>query len=99
MDIQVILDAIKDYGAAMISTISAGGIAAVVGLIAKIKAGTQDSKKYMEAVLAKKEEESKAMSDRYDCLTSQIKELTDELAAERERTAKFAEEVNTKKKK
>lgn len=87
MDIQVILDAIKDYGAALVSTIGAGGIAAVVGLIAKIKSSTEDSKKYMEAVLAKKDSEVKVAESRYNNVVTvieeqnkKIEELTEQLS-------------------
>lgn len=74
MDIQVILDAIKDYGAAAISTIGAGGVAAVVGLVAKIKSTADKSKQYMESVIAKKDSELKDTESRYNNVITVIEE-------------------------
>ena len=62
MDIQNILDAIKDYGAAIISTISVGGVAAIAGIIAKIKSTIDETRDAMKKV-SKQKEESTAQLD------------------------------------
>ena len=72
MDLQAIIDAIKDYGAATISTISVGGISAVAVVIAKIKNSIDSTKKSMEAVLKKKDEESDKMAARYNELVRTV---------------------------
>lgn len=72
MDLQAIIDAIKDYGAATISTISVGGISAVAVVIAKIKNSIDSTKKSMEAVLNKKDEESDKMAARYNELVRTV---------------------------
>ena len=72
MDLQAIIDAIKDYGAATISTISVGGISAVAVVIAKIKNSIDSTKKSMEAVLAKKDAESDKMAARYNELVRTV---------------------------
>ena len=55
MDIQSILDAIKDYGGAIISTISVGGVAGVAGIIAKVKSSIDKTKEQMNTIIEKKE--------------------------------------------
>ena len=70
--VQVIIDAIKDYGAAAISTVSVGGIAAVAGVIAKIKNSIDSTKKSMDEVLAKKDDESAKMASRYNELVRTV---------------------------
>lgn len=84
--LQVFIEAIKDYGAAIISTVSVGGVAAVAGIIAKVKQGIDKTKEQMNALLTKKDEESKAVSTRYNELirtiesqNSKIDELTQEI--------------------
>lgn len=72
--LQEFINIIKDYGAAFISTLSVGGIAAVTGIIAKVKSGIDKTKETMNAVLAKKDEESSQMKDQYNSLLSTIKE-------------------------
>ena len=70
--LQAFIDAIKDYGAAAISTISVGGIATVAGIIAKIKNSIDSTKKSMDEVLAKKDDESAKMATRYNELVRTI---------------------------
>lgn len=72
MDLQAIIDAIKDYGAATISTISVGGISAVAVVIAKIKNSIDSTKKSMEEVLEKKDDESDKMAARYNELVRTV---------------------------
>jgi len=79
MDIQPVLDAIKDYGAAIISTISVGGVAAVAGVIIKIKKGIDEAKNKIAEVNAKKEESEKALTDRYAELTTIIKDQNNKI--------------------
>lgn len=70
--LQAFIEAIKDYGAAAISTISAGGIAVVAGIITKIKNSIDSTKKSMEAVVSKKDEESAKMASRYNELVRTV---------------------------
>jgi septal ring factor EnvC (AmiA/AmiB activator) len=79
MDIQNILNAIKDYGAAIISTISVGGVAAAVGIIVKIKKAFDDTKEKMNKALAKKEEAEGKLTERYSELTTMIKDQNTKL--------------------
>ena len=51
MDIQPILDAIKDYGGAIISTVSVGGVAGVAGIIAKVKRSLDKTKEQMNTII------------------------------------------------
>lgn len=72
--LQVIINAIKDYGAALISTISVGGIAAVASVIIKVKNSISETKNQMSAVLKKKDEESSVINDNYKALMNTIQE-------------------------
>lgn len=72
MDLQAFIDAIKDYGAATISTISVGGIATIAGIIIKIKNSIDSTKKSMEEVLEKKDDESDKMATRYNELVRTV---------------------------
>ena len=72
MDIQNFLQVIKDYGAAIISTISVGGVAAVVAVIVKIKKAFDETKAKMTAIMAKKDESEAALSNRYAELQTTI---------------------------
>lgn len=87
MEIQEILQAVKDYGAAIISTISVGGVAAVVGIIVKIKSGIDKTKEAMGAVVKKKDESEAKLAERYAELQTTIQDqnkkidtLTEELS-------------------
>lgn len=71
-NLEKFIEVIKDYGAAIISTISVGGVGAVAGIIAKVKKSMEATKDKMNAVLEKKDTESKAMKDQYNSLTTQI---------------------------
>lgn len=64
---------IKDYGAAIISTISVGGVAGAVAIIAKIKKAIDDTKTKVADMTKKKEESEAALTNRYTELTSIIK--------------------------
>lgn len=67
------INLIKDYGAAIISAISVGGVATIGAIIVKIK-GLIDKVKDSTAKLAKQKEESEtAMANRYAELNSTIK--------------------------
>lgn len=79
MDIQNILDAIKDYGAAIISTISVGGVAAAVGIIIKIKGAIDKMKETTQAALKKKDEAEGKLNERYSELTTMIKDQNTKL--------------------
>lgn len=63
---------IKDYGAAIISTLSVGGIGAVAGIIAKVKSSIDSTKTKMNEVLEKKDNESNEMKNQYQSLVTQI---------------------------
>ena len=69
---QKIIEVIKDYGAALISTISVGGVAAVAGIIAKVKAGIDKTKEQMNQLITKKEESSQDMNNKYSALIDTI---------------------------
>ena len=79
MDIQEILQGIKDYGAAIISTISVGGVAAVVAVIAKIKKAFDETKEAMQKTLAKKDEAQDALTNRYAELTTMMQDQNKKL--------------------
>ena len=70
--LQKIVELIKDYGAALISTISVGGVAAVAGIIAKVKAGIDKTKEQMNQLITKKEESSQDMNNKYSALIDTI---------------------------
>ena len=74
MEIQDVLQAIKDYGAAIISTISVGGVAAVVGIIVKIKSSIDKTKEAMSAVVKKKDESEAKLAERYSELQTTIQD-------------------------
>lgn len=78
-NIQNILDVIKDYGAAIISTISVGGVAAVAAIIIKVKDSINKTKEVMSSVLKKKEESEEQLSERYSELTTIIKNQNDKI--------------------
>lgn len=85
MDVQTIIDAIKDYGAAIISTLSVGGIAGIAVFIAKIKETFNATKETMDKVLAKKDnviDSTKSQlaetSNKMDIIISQNAELSKE---------------------
>ena len=86
MDIQNFLDVIKDYGAAIIGTISVGGVAAIGTVIAKIYKAFTTLKEKTDAALSKKDkalEEStsqlQAVVDQNKQLISKINTLTDDV--------------------
>ena len=70
--LQKIVELIKDYGAALISTISVGGVAAVAGIIAKVKAGIDKTKEQINQLITKKEESSQDMNNKYSALIDTI---------------------------
>ena len=89
MDIQAILDAIKDYGAAIISSISVGGVAALVAVVIKVKQGIDKTKEAMNSVLKKKDETEAELNKRYSELDSTIKVQNEKLDALREDITKI----------
>lgn len=70
-----ILQVIKDYGAAIISTLSVGGIAGVVAIIAKIKKAFDDTKEKMNAALAKKDKALEESNAQVTAVIEQNKQL------------------------
>lgn len=74
MDIQPFLNAIKDYGAAIISTISVGGVAGAVAVIVKVKKAIDDTKDKVAKMNEKKAESEAALANRYAELTTIIKD-------------------------
>ena len=86
MDIQAFLDAIKNYGAAIISTISAAGIAGCAAVIVKIKSVIGEIKKDNKAALEKKDEviesskqELKTVAEQNKALINKIDTLTNDI--------------------
>lgn len=93
IDPQSVLDAIKDYGAAIISTVSVGGIATATAIIVKIKKVFDDTKSAMNKALAKKDEalaestnqingvieQNKALLNKIDVLTNDVYKLEGEI--------------------
>ena len=96
MDPQNILNAIKDYGAAVLSTISLGGIAAAIAFIAKFKqaydkafeAVKKQSKLKDEALAASNYRidevmtQNKALLTKIDNLTNDVYKLESEVRAD-----------------
>lgn len=83
IEMQSIIEAVKDYGAAIISTVSVGGVAAVGGVIVKIKKAFDETKNTMNKTLEKKDEiidSTKAQlsetSKKMDVLIDQNAQLT-----------------------
>lgn len=74
-----ILQVIKDYGAAIISTISVGGIAAAVGVIIKIKGAIEKFKETTQNALKKKDEAQAELNNRYAELTTSIQDQNKKL--------------------
>ena len=77
--LQEILNVIKDYGSAIISTISVGGIAGVGVIIAKVKSGIDKTKEAMNSVISKKDKESEEMKDQYNSLLSTMREQNNKI--------------------
>lgn len=83
-NIQNLLEIIKDYGAAIISTISVGGVAAVVAVVIKIKQGVEKAKEAISSINKKKDESEEALAKRYEELNTTIHDQNDKLDALRE---------------
>lgn len=75
MDIQTVLDTIKDYGAAIISTISVGGVAAVAGVVIKVKQAIDKTKEAMDKVTKQKEETSAELQSAVALVKEQNKQI------------------------
>lgn len=75
MDIQSILDAIKDYGAAIISTISVGGVAAVATVVIKVKQAIDKTKEAMDKVTKQKEETSAELQSAVNLVKEQNQQI------------------------
>lgn len=76
------LQIIKDYGSAIISTVSAGGIAAVAGVIIKIKKSFDETKAKLnkkDELLAKSNSEVASVVEQNKQLLSKIDELTNDV--------------------
>ena len=76
---QDILEIIKDYGAAIISTLSVGGIAAIAGVIVKVKKAISDTKEAMSSVIKKKDESEKQLQNKYEETLSVIKQQNEKI--------------------
>ena len=76
------LQVIKDYGAAIISFVSVGGVAAVAGVIIKIKQAIDTVKNKISAVTKERDDavnEVKEVGKKYDALQSDMKVLISEM--------------------
>ena len=79
MDIQAILETIKNYGAAIISTISAAGIAGCAAVIVKIKSIIGEIKKDNKAALDKKDEVIESSKQELKTVAEQNKALINKI--------------------
>lgn len=86
-ELQTLIEAIKDYGAAMLGTVSVGAIGAVAGIIIKVKQGIDKTKEQMSSLLAKKDNETQAINNQYLAVISKmeqqnkkIEKLTEEIS-------------------
>ena len=70
---------IKDYGAAIISTISVGGVATIAGIIVKAKKAIDDTKNKVAEMNKKKEESENSLKARYAELNTTIAEQNKKL--------------------
>ena len=66
------LQVIKEYGAAIIGTLSVGGVATIGAVIVKIYKAFNDTKSKMQDVLKKKEESEEKLAERYAELQTTI---------------------------
>lgn len=76
------LQVIKDYGAAIISFVSVGGVAAVAGVIIKIKQAIDTVKNKISTVTKERDDavnEVKEVGKKYDALQSDMKVLISEM--------------------
>ena len=64
---------IKDYGAAIISAISVGGVATIGAIILKVKGIIDKVKESTNKIAKQKEESETALANRYAEMTSMIK--------------------------
>ncbi len=64
---------IKDYGAAIISAISVGGVATIGAIILKVKGVIDKVKDSTNKIAKQKEESETALANRYAEMTSMIK--------------------------
>lgn len=78
---------IKDYGAAIISSISVGGVAAVAGIIYKAKKAIDETKNKISDMNAKKEESEQALANRY-------KEMQTTIADQNKKLDTLTEEIS-----
>lgn len=96
--LQVIIEAVKDYGAAIISTISVGGVAAVGGIIMKIKKAFDETKETMNKTLEKKDEIINSTKNQLSETSKKMDVLIDQ-NAELAKDNKELKEILTKVKK
>lgn len=73
------LQIIKDYGAAIIGTLSVGGVATIGAVIVKIYKAFNDTKQKMQDVLKKKEESEEKLAARYAELQTTIKNQNEKI--------------------
>ena len=81
------IQVIKDYGAAIISSISVGGVAAIAGIIIKAKKAIDETKNKIADMNKKKEESETALSERY-------KEMQTTIADQNKKLDTLTEEIS-----
>ena len=76
------LQVIKDYGAAIISAVSVGGVAAIAGVVIKVKKVIDTVKDKMNGALKQRDDAVTALeatNKKYDEAISEMKNLTNEI--------------------
>lgn len=96
IDPQTILTAIKDYGAAIISTVSLGGIAGAVAVIVKVKQAFDKLKETMNKTLAQKDEAINKATTETQTVIAQNKVLCDKIDQLTQDVYKLEKDINVK---
>lgn len=78
---------IKDYGAAIISAISVGGVATIGAIILKVKGIIDKVKESTNKIAKQKEESETALANRY-------KEMTETIKLQNEKIDTLTEEIS-----
>lgn len=76
------LQVIKDYGAAIISAVSVGGVAAIASVVIKVKKIIDRVKEKMNGALKQRDDAMDALeatNKKYDEAISEMKNLTNEI--------------------
>ena len=79
---------IKDYGAAIISAISVGGVAAIGAIVLKVKGIIDSVKESTNKIAKQKEESEEALKARYTELNSTIKLQNEKIDTLREEVSR-----------